>query len=128
MGFNAAWVPTPAQPAPDARHVLQRAEARGESLCFFYAKRIPYAEEDGRRVIVGVGSVTDNRVSHARTARALPIPRPADLGSSSSFDFAGFHDGFLLPYHELIDLADRDESVDISSAFAYAPDEAWDKL
>jgi hypothetical protein len=35
-------------------------------------------------------------------------------------------DGFLLPYHDLIDLAAKDPSIDLSSLVLHAPEEHWD--
>ena len=69
-----------------------------QSLCFFYAKDTPLAE-DARRVIVGVGRVTEVRAtreyeySDSPTLRAVLWERT--VGHSLGQDPP---DGFLLPY------------------------------
>lgn len=36
-----------------------------------------------------------------------------------------FKDGFLLPYHELLQIADADPSSDLESCVAFAPEDHW---
>jgi hypothetical protein len=35
-------------------------------------------------------------------------------------------DGFLLPYHDLLELAAKDPNIDLASLVLHAPDEHWD--
>ena len=100
-----------------------------ESLVFFYAKRTPLTD-DGRRVIVGIGRVlkVDPSVEYIYDKGA-----PSDAMRCVLWERNLHHsirpdikDGFLLPYHDLIDLAAEDPSIDLSSLVLHAPDEHWD--
>jgi len=98
-----------------------------KSLIFFYAKRTPLAE-DARRVIIGVGRV--------KTIGAPTEYRYVD-GSRSQGKMGGYlwerniehsirpkeGDGFLLPYQQLLTLAEQDDSIDPTACTAFAPDE-----
>ncbi len=96
------------------------------SLCFFYAKATPLSE-DPRRVIIGVG-----RVSHVEPL--VEYAHATDERPSSVIWERNVHhtirakceDGFLLPYHELIELAGEDTTLDLEPFAAFAPDEAFD--
>jgi len=98
-----------------------------ESLVFFYAKRTPLTD-DNRRVIVGIGRAlkVDDPVEYSYEDGAPPKDgmrcvlwernihhsiRPAML------------DGFLMPYHDLLELAEKDPDIDIGSLVLHAPDE-----
>lgn len=101
---------------------------KDKSLCFFYAKRTPLAD-DHRRVIVGAGLVTG-------------IADPVPYGGSANAPFPAFawdvpvqhsirphhKDGFLLPYHEALKAFEGGEQLDLSELVAFAPDEAWDEF
>ena len=97
-----------------------------ESLCFFYAKRTPLSEQS-RRVIVGVGRVLS---VGAATEYAYKVENPPlqcvlwerNVGHSVR---PGFADGFLFPYQEALELAER-EGVDPEKFVAFAPDEHFD--
>ena len=100
-----------------------------ESLVFFYAKRTPLTD-DGRRVIVGIGRVLkiDPSVEYIYEKGA-----PSDAMRCVVWERNLHHsirpeikDGFLLPYHDLIDLAAKDPSIDLSSFVLHAPEEHWD--
>lgn len=105
------------------RHVVPDS-----SLCFFYAKRTPLAD-DPRRVIVGVG-------------RVLSVGRPVAYGGADDGPFPSyawdvpvqhsiqppFADGFLMPYHEALEAADSGMDVDLGELVAFAPDEAWEQF
>ena len=98
-----------------------------ESLVFFYAKRTPMVE-DARRVIVGVGRVKS--VSE-------PIEYHYANGQKPKGSISGYlwerniehsirpknSDGFLLPYQQLLQAAEADESIDLAACTAFAPDE-----
>lgn len=100
-----------------------------ESLVFFYAKRTPLTD-DGRRVIVGIGRVT--KVGPA-VEYNYKKGTPSDAMRCVLWERNLHHsirpevkDGFLLPYHDLIDLAEQDPSIDLSSFVLHAPEEHWD--
>lgn len=100
-----------------------------ESLVFFYAKRTPLTD-DGRRVIVGVGRVLKVAPS---VEYIYEKGAPSDAMRCVLWERNLHHsirpeikDGFLLPYHDLIDLAAKDPSIDLSSLVLHAPEEHWD--
>jgi len=93
------------------------------SLCFFYVKQSPMVD-DADRVLVGVGRVmsmgplVEYGYSAAKPIRSYVWDRAIQHSIR-----AGFTDGFLLPYHELLARAVEDESVDLRSCIAVAPDD-----
>lgn len=100
----------------------------GESLCFFYAKDTPLAN-DPRRVIVGVGRVKS-------VAPAVEY-RYGEQGSHTAVLWdrivqhsirPGFADGFLFPYHEILRLSESDTTIDPASLVAFAPEECWSQF
>jgi hypothetical protein len=98
------------------------------SLCFFYAKRTPLAD-DPRRVIVGAG-------------RVLSVGQPLAYGGSDDGPFPSvtwdvpvqhsitknFSDGFLMPYHLATEAVEGGEDLDLTELVAFAPDEAWEQF
>lgn len=94
-----------------------------KSLCFFYAKQTPLAE-DNRRVIIGVG-------------RVLHVGKPVEYLYNGEhgircliWDRAIQHsirrdpnDGFILPYHEILDQYEKDQSINPAEYVAYAPED-----
>lgn len=100
-----------------------------ESLVFFYAKRTPLTD-DRRRVIVGIGRIlkVDDSIEYTYRENA-----PLDAMRCVLWERNLHHsirseikDGFLLPYHDLIDLAAVDPSIDLPSLVLHAPNEHWD--
>lgn len=99
-----------------------------KSLVFLYAKRTPLTD-DPRRVLVGVGRI--NSVGPAQehaynddadeNLRGLMWERAV----SHSIRPNGF-DGFVLPYQELLALAEYDGTVDPSEFVAFAPEEGFE--
>lgn len=105
-----------------------------ESLVFFYAKRSPLTDSP-RRVIVGVGRVTgkgkpveyhytggkrrENQISGFLWERSL--------SHSIRVDGKGKPDGFLLPYHDLLSLAEQDPHMGLEQCIAFAPDDAFEQ-
>jgi len=103
-----------------------------ESLVFFYAKRTPLAD-DPRRVIVGVGRVLGVGAA-TEYEYAGGSARPGQV-RSMLWERPVRHsimpkgtDGFLLPYHQILELAAKDESIDPSRYVAFAPEEGWDEF
>lgn len=93
-----------------------------KSLCFFYAKQTPLAE-DNRRVIVGVGHVhhlgqpieynyKEDRLRCLIWERAIQHSIRPD-----------FKDGFILPYYAILASAEKDQSIDPAEYLAYAPED-----
>lgn len=94
-----------------------------ESLCFFYAKQVPFLEDTGgKRVIVGVGRVKsvapsiEYRYNQPGDIRSLVWDRMVQHSIRSDFK-----DGFLLPYHAAMELAQSKPDFDPAEIAAFAP-------
>ena len=98
---------------------------REESLCFFYAKQVPFVESSGR-ILIGVGRVLDvgNAIEYEYERkgdlRALLWERLVQHSIRPDFK-----DGFLLPYHAALELASENPEFDPASIAATAPDDRW---
>jgi hypothetical protein len=93
------------------------------SLCFFYVKQSPMID-DSDRVLVGAGRVlslgplVEYGYSTSKTIRSYVWDRAIQHSIRPEFG-----DGFLLPYHELLDRARDDESIDLGACTALAPED-----
>jgi len=99
-----------------------------ESLCFFYAKQTPLAE-DNRRVLVGVG-----RVIHVGPSVEYDYVKKSGL-RCMIWDRAiqhsirpDFKDGFILPYHDILALSERDQAINPADYIAFAPQDRYDEF
>ncbi|MBA3635000.1 MAG: AAA family ATPase [Actinomycetota bacterium] len=131
MGFKSSWL------QEKHNHLAMLDTFFGalqpeQSLCFLYAKRTPLAE-DTRRVIVGVG-----RVAHVGQAVEYAYSRYGEnYGKLRSMIWErsvqhsirpGFSDGFLLPYHQVLRVAEQDPDLDTPDFVAFAPEESWEEF
>ena len=126
LGFTTPWI----QEGTNQRVLLDTffsAAKPDQSLIFFYAKRTPLAE-DARHVIVGVGRV--KTVGAATGYRKIASTEPSSGINGYLWERNVEHsirldgsDGFLLPYQELLALAENDDSLDLGTYTAFAPDE-----
>lgn len=97
------------------------------SLCFFYAKHVPFVEGTGR-ILIGAGRISE----------LLPIKEYDRKGSGMQgmiWERPVQHsirpkgkDGFLLPYFDVLKRNAEDPSLDIERYTAKAPDEHWDEF
>ncbi len=124
LRFDPDWI----QDRDNQRALLQCFASHikpGESLCFFYAKSVPFVEDDGRRVIIGVGRVRNiqkepTEYSYSRPGKLRSVLWELMVEHSIR---PGFDDGFLLPYHGALRLAEEDPTFDPASVVAFAPDD-----
>ena len=96
------------------------------SLCFFYAKQVPFLEDAGAsRILVGVG-----RVMHVGALQEYAYTTKDLKGKLRSMLWErmiqhsirpDFKDGFLLPYHAAIARAAEDAEFDPAEIAALAP-------
>jgi len=98
-----------------------------DSLCFFYAKHVPFVEGTGR-IIIGVGRVSNigSLMEYAREGegmRGMVWERPVQHSIRPNGQ-----DGFLVPYYEILKRAEEDPSLDLERFTAKAPDEHWDEF
>ena len=127
LGFESAknWV----QDFDNQNALLEcfRKHLRPEaSLCFFYAKQVPFVEEtNGRRIIIGAG-----RVLHASPPQEYQYATKDLDGKLRSLLWEimvkhsirpDFTDGFLLPYHAAIAAAADNPDFDPSEIAAFTP-------
>ena len=97
-----------------------------ESLVFFYAKNTPLTD-DRRRVIVGIGRVlsVDNPVEYeySRTPTSNDIRCILWERNIHHSIRSNIKDGFLLPYHELLEFAENNPDFNLPNYILHAPDE-----
>lgn len=96
-----------------------------KSLIFFYAKHTPLSEPN-ERAIVGVAKV------RKRPGPILEYNYPSNYSGHKSYPWdrcvehtlrPNGSDGFLLPYHEILDyVREHNSEVDLQDYVAYAPD------
>jgi len=97
-----------------------------QSLCFFYAKQVPFVEDSaGIRILVGVG-----RVLHIGTAQEYAYNTKNLNGKLRAMLWErmiqhsirpDFQNGFLLPYHAAVDKAAEDLNFDPAEIAAFSP-------
>lgn len=98
------------------------------SLCFFYAKQVPFVEDSpSRRILIGVG-----RVLHVAPAVEY-LYNTKELGGKLRSMLweqviqhsirPDFKDGFLLPYHAALKKASLDPDFDVADLAAFSPED-----
>lgn len=122
MGFKTGWVQTKHNQLVMLDTFFSAIEPQ-KSLCFFYAKRIPFVEEN-RRVIIGVGWVehvgepVEYKYSSKGKLDSILWERAVQHSVRPNFK-----EGFLLPYHEVLEHLKENPSKDPADFVACAPDE-----
>lgn len=96
------------------------------SLCFFYAKQVPFVEDTGGgRILIGVG-----HVQHVGTLQEYAYTTKDLKGKLRSMLWErmihhsirpDFKDGFLLPYHAAIAKVAEDPEFDPAEIAAFSP-------
>ncbi len=97
------------------------------SLVFFYAKRTPLID-DGSRIILGVGRVLSvgQPVEYKYSTDQPPLRGMLWERNVRHSIRAGFEDGFLFPYQELLEKAQSNPAIDLERCVAKAPAELFD--
>ena len=100
---------------------------KNDSLCFFYAKYVPFVEGTGR-ILIGAGRVNEilplkEYDRKGNGMRGMVWERPVQ----HSIRLNG-KDGFLLPYYDLLKRREEEPALDIERFTAKAPDEHWDEF
>ena len=96
------------------------------SLCFFYAKQVPFVEDSvGGRILIGVGRVLHLGAAqeYAYTTKDLHGKLRAMLWERMVQHSVrpDYKDGFLLPYHAAVDKAAEDPEFDPAEIAAFSP-------
>lgn len=122
MGFSTGWVQVKSNQLVMLDTFFSALQPQ-DSLCFFYAKDTPLAN-DPRRVIVGVGRVTNVRRSveynYTETGSHTAVLWDRMVEHSIRPTFT---DGFLFPYQEIVARAANEPDLDPGSLVAFAPEE-----
>ncbi len=131
MGFKSGWLQEKHNHLAMLDTFFGALEPE-QSLCFFYAKRTPLAE-DPRRVIVGVGRVlhVGQPVEYEYSAQGENYGKLNSMIWERPVQHSirpGFRDGFLLPYHQVLRLSQQDPDVDPSDFVAFSPEESWEEF
>lgn len=122
MPFSTDWVQERRNQRARLDYFFQQVRPE-KSLCFFYAKQVPFVEESGR-VIVGVGRVkninipVDYEYTKSGTLRCMLWERMVQHSIRPDFK-----DGFLLPYHAALELAETDPEFNPADITAFAPND-----
>jgi hypothetical protein len=95
------------------------------SLCFFYVKQSPMVD-DADRVLVGAGRVLSigEPIEYRYPDGSLDKIRSYVWDRAVQHSIRpGFHDGFLLPYQELLERAEDDQTLDLRACTALPPED-----
>jgi hypothetical protein len=126
LGYESDWV-----------HEVQNQTAllngfaahlqKEQSLCFFYAKYVPFVEGTGR-ILIGAGRIKEigqliEYKHNGAGMRGMVWERPVQHSILPKGK-----NGFLLPYHEILQRMAQDLSLDIERYTAKAPDEHWEEF
>ncbi|HEX3999756.1 MAG TPA: hypothetical protein VHX65_14490 [Pirellulales bacterium] len=127
LGFKTQWIQDRENQTAlldcFAGHLLPQ-----QSLCFFYAKQVPFVEDSAsRRILIGVGRVTHVApcVEYQYTTKQLKDKLRSvlwELMIQHSIR-PDFKDGFLLPYHAAIEKAAVDSDFDPAELAAFSPED-----
>ncbi|HWD18180.1 MAG TPA: ATP-dependent RecD-like DNA helicase [Verrucomicrobiae bacterium] len=102
-----------------------------ESLVFFYAKQVPFLEDNTRRILIGAGRVKKlgglNEYAYNGSSAGKIQSMMWELMVTHSIRTDG-SDGFLLPYHQLIVAAESNPEVDLSEFAVLAPSERFEEF
>lgn len=98
-----------------------------DSLCLFYAKHVPFVEGTGR-ILVGAGRIKDIGALteynlNATGMHGMIWERPVQHSIRPKGK-----DGFLMPYYQMLRLAEQDASLDFTRYTARVQDEHWSEF
>lgn len=101
-----------------------------ESLCFFYAKDVPFVEDiAGSRILIGVGRALhiSPSIEYKYTTQNLEGKLRSVLWERMVQHSIrpDFKDGFVLPYHAAIKMADENPDFDPASIVAFSPEDRF---
>lgn len=95
----------------------------GSSLVFIYAKNIPFVDTTSR-ILIGVGHISEiGKLTEYNYEEALPTSFRSTLWERPVFHTIrqDFKNGFLLPYGDFFEIAEKDDSIHIPDFIAFAP-------
>lgn len=122
LGFSTNWIQDYHNQKAMLDGFFEHVEPHN-SLCFFYAKDVPFVETSGR-VLIGVG-----RVKHISDGVEYEYEAKGGVRSMLWEHMIqhsirpDFKDGFLLPYHDALDYHIEHPEFDLSELVVIAPGE-----
>lgn len=127
LGFHTQWVQSKENQEALLNCFCEHIKPK-ESLCFFYAKQVPFVEDAGaRRILIGVGRVLSISpcVEYEYTTKDLNGKLRSMLWERMIQHSIrpDFQDGFLLPYHAALEFAIENPNFDPASIVAFSPED-----
>lgn len=127
LGFDTNWV----QDATNQRAIFNsfyQNVTPHRSLVIPYAKQVPFIE-DAKRVVMGIGLVESitppPEHNHTNEGKLRSILWETMIGHSIRDDRK---DGFLLPYREMMEYAEKHPDFDMRSVTVFAEDDYFDEF
>ena len=127
LGWKTNWV----QDATNQREIFKvfyQDVETNKSLVITYAKQVPFIE-DSKRVVTGIGFVTSITPppdhNHTNEGELRSILWETMIGHSIRDDRKK---GFLLPYKEMMEYAEKHPEFDITSIAVLNDDESFDEF
>jgi ATP-dependent exoDNAse (exonuclease V) alpha subunit len=99
-----------------------------ESLCIVYSKQVPFVE-DSRRVVIGMGHIKSivPAIEHAHTDEK-PL-RSLTWETMICHSIRDNHeDGFVIPYQQMMEYAEKHLEFDMKDITVFAPDDAFEEF
>lgn len=119
LGFNNSWVQQKENQEELLNTFISAIEPK-KSLIFIYAKNIPLVEGIDR-VLIGVGRVTKTGNVQSYKYTVTNPPFQSVLWERPVFHEIQNGDGFLLPYQEILKLAEKNDTIIPEEFIAHAP-------
>ena len=127
LGWNTNWV----QDANNQREIFKvfyQDVEKNKSLVITYAKQVPFVE-DAKRIVTGIGFVTSitepPEHNHTDKGELRSILWETMIGHSIRNDRKN---GFLIPYKEMMEYADKHPEFDINLIAVLTDDEYFDEF
>ena len=127
LGFDTQWIQAKENQKALSDCFCNHIKPK-ESLCFFYAKHVPFVEDSGaQRILIGVGRVLNvsDGVEYQYSTNDLKGKLRSMLWERMVQHSIqpDFKDGFLLPYHAALKLAADNSDFDPASIVALSPED-----
>ena len=127
LGWNTNWVQDASNQRAIFKTFYQDVEVN-KSLVITYSKQVPFVEE-AKRIVTGIGFVTSitepPEHNHTEAGELRSILWETMIGHSIRNDRKN---GFLLPYKEMMEYAEKNPDFDITSIAVLADDEYFDEF
>lgn len=125
LAFNTNWMQHTENHIKIFRQFYKNVNKN--SLCLIYAKRTPMSEDTGR-VIIGIGKVAkvNMPVPHNTNDENNPLQSLTWEAMIEHTIREDGKNGFLFPYHDLLEYAKNHEDIDLDDYTVFAPSEYFD--